>query len=489
MTPVHDRSSRRLLLTAALVTAAFGLALAAGVPIGIPGEWLWRRNALSVDLRWAPFTGLILIVVAWLVSRPGWWGRRRPAGRAGALALIMLAAFALQASLLNAVGLPWVTPGAVIASPVATTYYSISLDVRETPAWIASYPERMASLPYHLRTHPPGLVVFFLLLRGAFARILPHPPPMLEEIARAYRQFGIGPSPADAAAAIAGAFLLSLLGMLSLWPLYLFGRHLMGAEAALCSTALMAAMPALLVFGASPDEAILTLAVSILWLGYSAWRRSSPGRAFLAGLVLAIGLFCTLALLALVEWMLIWMILGIVRSRERRRALRRALVAAIAVGAGFAGFYLALWLTVRYRPLAVAREALLAHRGVTAVEAARSYGKWLLMDPVEMVIFGGLAILVTALWSWRGMKGETGLSRWRTFLVSWLIACLLLDLSGAVRGEVGRIWLFLLWPLALAVGPWLAVRPRRAGLIALLVALQVWQAILIRGYLTIYDIF
>jgi hypothetical protein len=489
MTEWHEHSSRRLLVTAALVTAAFGLALAARVPIGIPGEWVWRPNELPVELWWAALSGLVLVAVTWLVTRPGWWAHLRPMGRAGALAFLILAVFALQCSLLNAVGAPWAAPGAVIASPVATTYYSVSLDIRDPSAWIASYPERMSSLPYHVRTHPPGFVLFFLLLRGACARLLPHPSRWLGEVAEAYRTFGIGLSPADAAAAIAGAFIISLIGALSLWPCYLLGRRLMGAEAALCSAALMAAMPGLLVFGASADEMVLTFTVITLWLSYSAWRQSSPVRAFLAGLTLAVGLFCTLGMLTVAAWLVIWLVVGMARSSDRAGAARRAVLGALAGGAGLAVFYLALYFTVGYRPLAVAREALLAHRGVTTVEAARTYWKWLLMNPAEMVVFAGLPLVIAALWSCRGTGQEPGLGRWRSFLLSWLITCALLDVSGTVRGEVGRIWLFLLWPTALAAGPWLAARPRRATVIALLVALTAWQAILMRGYLTIYDIF
>jgi hypothetical protein len=46
-----------------------------------------------------------------------------------------------------------------------------------------------------------------------------------------------------------------------------------------------------------------------------------------------------------------------------------------------------------------------------------------------------------------------------------------------------------LWPAALAAGPRLASLPRRSFVISVLIALQVWQAILMRGYLTLYDVF
>jgi len=507
-----NNQSRALLLAAALLTAATCGALAYRVPLGIPGQWIWRQNQLALQLAPAGWAAFALVLLVWFVSRPDWWENQRPATRAAMLFLLIFVVFGLQVGLLNATGLPWITPGAVIASPVATTYYSVALDVRDPVTWIASYADQMRALPYHARTHPPGFVLLFIALRHVCETAFPHPPPILSTIAESYRVFGIGPTPTDAAAAIAGAFLFALIGALSLWPLYLLGRRFMSADAALCAVLFMAAMPAMLLFGASSDEVVLTLTILVIYLSYSAYQchseRSEESRrsalpqvgqerascaswfhAFLAGLVLAIALFFTLGVLILIAWLALWIIIGVARSADRGPALRRALIGIVAAAAGFVAFYLVLYLALGYHPIAVAREGLFAHRGVTTIEAARSYWAWLIMDPVELIVFAGLPLVVAALWSWRGMARDPESARLRAFLLAWLVAVALLDLSGAVRGEVGRIWLFLLWPAALAAGPRLASLPRRGFVISVLVALQVWQAILMRGYLTLYDVF
>ncbi len=128
------------------------------------------------------------------------------------------------------------------------------------------------------------------------------------------------------------------------------------------------------------------------------------------------------------------------------------------------------------------------HREVTTVEFPRSYWKWLLMNPVEVAIFAGLPLVAAALWSWPGLARSPEWARLRHFLAAWLIVLALLNLSGAVRGEVGRIWLFLFWPVSLAAGTWLASRPRPAAVTPVLVALQVAQALLMKGHLIIYSI-
>jgi len=497
-----NNPSRALLLAAALLTAATCGALAYRVPFGIPGQWVWRQNQLALQLAPAGWAAFALILLVWFVSRPDWWENQRPPARAAMLFLLILVAFGLQVGLLNATGLPWVTPGAVIASPVATTYYSVALDVRDPVTWIASYADQMRALPYHARTHPPGFVLLFIALRRICEAAFPHPPQILTTIAESYRVFGIGPTPTDAAAAIAGAFLFALIGALSLWPFYLLARRFMSADAALCAVLLMAAMPALLLFGASSDEVVLTLTILVIYLSYLAYqchserseesRRSSPlilSALAGLGLVLAIALFFTLGVLILIAWLALWVIIGVARSADRGAAVRRALASIAAAAVGFLAFYLVLYLALGYHPIAVAREGLFAHRGVTTVEAARSYWAWLIMDPVELIVFAGLPLVAAAFWSWRGIARDPESARLRAFLLAWFIAVVLLDLSGTVRGEVGRIWLFLLWPAALAAGPRLASLPRRSFVISVLIALQVWQAILMRGYLTLYDVF
>ena len=479
-----DRGIRGMQIGAALITAALWGALAAGVPVGIPGQWVWSRNDLPVRLWPAVAAGLVLIGIVFLMYRPELVGREGPLRGGRALVLLVAAVFLLQMALLNAAGVPLLSPSAIIASPVATTYYSVSLELKDLREWVRTYPEHMAGLPYHARTHPPGFVLLFLLVRCACQTVAPRPPAVFAELAEALRQFGIGPSATDALAAVVSPAVISLLGALSLWPLSLLARELAGGTVGHAGTVLAGSIPALLVFGASPDLVALLATVLALWLGYSAWRRDSLPRALLAGVVSGIGLFLTFGLLALMGWVWVWLALGLLSSADRRAAARRAARVAAGAAVGIAGYYLVLYLSLGYRPFAVARQALFAHHGVTTAEAARSYLAWVLMDPVETAVFLGLPLAVAAVWAGIRLRRDPGLGRLRLFLVSWLVTVALLDLSGTVRGEVGRIWLFLMWPAALVAGAGLGENRGRAA--AALVALQMAQAILMRHYLTFY---
>jgi hypothetical protein len=483
----NGKSSSALLLLASAATAALGIALARGWEPGIGGEWVWRRNDLPAHLWWPLTIGLALAALSALLCRRGLWESMTCARRIISLAALVLIVFALQIALLNAVGIPWVAPGVYIISPNTTTYFSVSLGVQSPGDWIARYPDLLPTLPYHAATHPPGLVLFFWLVRKVAAIMPLHgPSPILDVLVALGDKLGMPLTPADALAAIVSAVLIALIGALGLIPLYLLTRSLTSDHTAICATCLAGSMPGLLLLGASPDLIVMTLAIAALCRGYSGYRGSAVS-GLLAGVVVAAGLFLSLAFALVVVWASLWLAVGIARSPDRPGAVRRALRVALLSVVSFGVVYLALYFIWGYRPIATALQALSAHRGVTTVEAARTYWKWVLMNPVECAIFAGIPLVAAAFWSLTHLRRPQN-ARLASFLMSWLVLCALINLSGAVRGEVGRIWLFLLWPPAVAAGAFVAGRRDAGRTAGLLVLLQVAQAILMKGYLTIYSI-
>jgi hypothetical protein len=482
----YGKSSSALILVAGLATAALGLALARGWEPGIEGEWVWRRNELPAHLWGALAAGGGLAGLGAILCHPGTWERMTRSRRAMAFALLLLLVFLLQLSLLNAVGVPWVAPGGTIISPNATTYFAVSLGVQSPRDWIAHYPEVLPTLPYHAATHPPGFVLLFWSVRKLTA-LMPSPPStVLDVLVQLGDVLGMRLAPSDALAAITSALLIALIGALGLIPLHLLARSLAGRQTAICATCLAAAMPGLVLLGASPDLIVMTLAIGAMYRAYAGYR-GDWASALLGGVIIAVGLFLSLAFALVGLWALIWAVLGIARSPHRAAAVRGVLSVALVAAAGFAAVYLALYLAAGYRPLAVAVQALSAHRGVTTIEAARTYWKWVLMNPVDCAIFAGIPAVVGACWSLPALRRAQH-GRLASFLAAWLVLFVLLDLSGMVRGEVGRIWLFLLWPAGIAAGAAVSARADSGRATALLVLVQVAQALMMKGYLTMYSI-
>jgi len=491
-----DRSSRYMLLVAGLAVAIAANLFARGVGVGIPAyraEWIWRPlpKAIAVNLLPASLVAGVLMLLVGALCRSGRWEAASRSRRALALLALVLVVFALQTAMINAIGEPWVAPGAIIASPVSTTYFAISRDVHSVRDYLANYHHIMPKLPYHAATHPPGITLLFLAVRRACAAFTPASAassPVIAKVRFYADKLGVGFPPEDAVAAIAGALLLALAGSASVIPIYLLARQLATPRAALCAAALTASLPALLLLPASADQLVLLVAALTIWLAYAAWRHSNHLLSLLPGISFALGMFVTLGFAAVGVWLALWAALGVLGASGRAEAARRLLQKTAIALCGFCAVHLALFLTTGYRGWAVAYLGLIAHRQATTVEFPRTYWKWVLMNPAEMAVFAGLALVVAALWAWPGVR-RAALRSLRPFLFSWLILLAALDLSGTVRGEVGRIWLFLMWPLALAAGECLSRTQRYAIAVTLLVMMQLAQAMAMRGYLTMYDIF
>lgn len=112
------------------------------------------------------------------------------------------------------------------------------------------------------------------------------------------------------------------------------------------------------------------------------------------------------------------------------------------------------------------------HRAIAV--AARSYGTWLVWNPYDLLLLLGPAVLVPAAASLIGRAEAGWRPAFRALAWGWWALLLCLLLSGTVRGEVGRIWLFLM-PFACVLAAGDAVRrwPPRSLWTGLLLILEI----------------
>jgi hypothetical protein len=168
-------------------------------------------------------------------------------------------------------------------------------------------------------------------------------------------------------------------------------------------------------------------------------------------------------------------------SRTTLKAGLRQSASCIAWGiAGFAIPTFLAWFLLKLNLIAVWRMNFLNHAAFYD-HYSRSYGKWLLVNPLEFVVAAGAPLTVLATWSlfrqWR-LRGaapgagayqsgahyssrETGeanhqgtvLYGLRPWLRAWLVVLGLLWISGRNMGEAARLWIFLMPFLVWAAGP------------------------------------
>ena len=517
---------------AALAGAACALVGAGVWRIGVPGEWQWavhRAPANGWALVPALVAGAALIgLAAWGAARPG----LPRAGCAAILAAMSLAAFGLQQSCAE---LP---PGGaayqatyVTIAPWVGGYYLESFRVDEAGgvrAYLAGYRTRIAPLAVndplwgHLSDHPPGPVLLHWAVNrsvrasSALTDAL-YPGEGLHRLAE--RRYARRPlERADLAGVAASALLFRLLAALVVVPAYILGRMAYGPRAGLIGAALAALVPALHVFGPYPDQVQPVIALTVLCLF---WRSvdARAGRwpwAAAAGVALFVGLQFTMAFLTLVFTMGAIAALRVVRALcsvrhaggggpgpsagdapPADRTWRKWAALGLAGAVGVLVPALAVFLLLDYDVVGVWALCLRKHAGF-ARTFGRTYWKWALFGPVEVALFAGVPVAMAMLRRasrqaagcfvrTRRAQGGAEAHPFRCDVLLWavLLTGVALNVSGKGLGEVARLWMFLMPPMAVAAGAGLAEERRTLGW-ALAGGVMLYQA---AAFCAVLDVF
>jgi hypothetical protein len=125
-------------------------------------------------------------------------------------------------------------------------------------------------------------------------------------------------------------------------------------------------------------------------------------------------------------------------AATRRRAISQSFLLAVVFLVGSASIWLAYWLFYGVNPLAViSTGSRLAFESTTG---NRSYGAWLIGNPIDFAVFLGFPVVILLLYNLikrlpfpRSLLPIT-IATFGTLVLLWL--------SGVVRGEVGRLWMY-----------------------------------------------
>ncbi len=488
-----------------VLLAALALWLASGRPIGIPGVWAWEVKAKP--LRWDALVRVLLFGAGMigLCALGAWRIRMRRRSDAAILAGLVLLAFALQLSVASLAPMSSFMLIAGSASQVSTEYFNAAwtlidysdagLQLPAARNFCRNFASYMRDGRHHIATHPPGAVlVYWALLQlyrspsfpgGAFSKLTEFiVGARRTEIAEAARSYPTAQLSGEAVGpALFCCLALGLCGALALIPLYYLTRKVASRRAALVVCSLFALTPAQLLFFQGLDSLLLLLVVlawawTVASLASAGGPRSGPTLrrcwpALAAGAVL--GVACLISFGALAAIGVALLLAGAWAVRAERAARPAAWQTVGVLLAGCAVVVLAGDAACGWRLPTIFRQAMAAHRQFTWVEHHRTYGTWVGLDLVEFLCFLGLPVLVVASGAaWAAVRG--GWKAWSLPDLNGLSGAavfLALDVSGSVRGEVGRVWLFLMPPLVLWDGCSMARGARLALWTGLLTLAQV----------------
>lgn len=414
-------SARGWIIVGAAAAYAGGLLLQ--VP-GFNGPWYWTWRWRDLDLiRSAlpfcvPLFGLLLVRATFDVpdglARP----RRLLIALAGAHFLSQLAGVMVDPAGFRLIG-------EIVRSANATSYYSDALKIQDLGDFLSRFHE--LDLNLHSSTHPPGPILYYWV----WIRLL-------------------GP---DAGAVVGGCALgaIAAAGVPAVYALA--GLWTSKVRDRLSAALAYALTPASILFFPEFDQVypLLTIALIYFWVKSLEER---PDYAWAFGAALWVSTFFAYQLLTLGAFMALYTAYFLFRRDPSRPPRIRALAAgAIALGV-WASLYALLYGLGGFRPLASFLHALAA-QDVHArhFEIARPYLDCVVLDLYDFLI-GGSLVSVLPLLYYLGGKGSAEPEERRAWALSLmgLLTILAVDLTGLLRAETARVWLYLQPLLALPVG-------------------------------------
>ena len=450
-----------------------------------PEGWNWAKLGPIPAFHWfllillGVLGGIGLVV---LERRQDHHPNRVPAA---ALLILILFSYVFQ---LLALQMKSTNPEQLLLNRVAdnsfTGYFNSALRFDHLNDYFSNYVSTLKNPAYcsHCKTHPPGPELFYWSIHQMVNAL---PVSWQELIFGDLNKFeqlkSNGLSVQDVMVALAGANIILLLAATIVIPLYGIGRRLGSSKFALPLASLGVVIPGIVLMSPEFDQ---IYAVFSAWLLYLAIRglTASTGRflwGLAAGLLFAFCLFWSIGLAVLAIPLILFVPVALrgqlVRktSGAEQDSIRltpgSALRWLLGLSLGCAIPWILLICFGRFPILDLARAVRNNHlHGVTEI---RPYFPWLVFNLVDFIQFLGIPLAFTTFLllikpvkrdqtrilytsSFQSGLGRIGfifewiLARTNIYSVIFWLVIFALNLSGVTRGEVGRLWIFLM-PIAL----------------------------------------
>jgi methylthioxylose transferase len=502
---------RRTGIGLALVAAgSLAVLWVTNLPLGVPGQWVWRRipvapgDATLLILGWlaaAVVGGLYIGLCAFAATRLTGASRVERAGWLGAL---WAAGFAWLWALQETPARPQYAMGKsgwVLYYHAHEGYFEQArFAMRDVSSYLVEYEKQMSEGDYlHLGTHPPGLILFHracldvCAASPAVCDLLRRTEPAsfqdAMDVTERSERAGRHPiSSTDIAALWLAALITQALAAATVVPLYFLVCRTHVPSTGWWTASLWPLVPALAIFLPKSDAILPFFGVLFLWLWLEGFTRGRLGLCLLAGVVFWLAMFLSLAILPVAVAAALLSLWEAVFCRRQERTALRYRDWVLRIGAAIFGWALpifVLWLVARINLLAVWQWNYRNHAAFYEHQQQfpRTYWKWLLVNPLELAFAVGSPLIIAAGIGWRKILT----ARWRSRSMGpyWCLTAtwLVLWLTGKNMGEAARLWLiFMPWPVWLAAGYFaprsdVSANSRPAPAAVLLLALQMVVAV------------
>jgi hypothetical protein len=418
-----------------------------------PGRVLGWERAASVSLAqvWPLALGFVLYAIIGHFAFQLTQSHTRRRTMAFFLALFFVGSIGLQIAA-TAVVEPYPLRGIMHRqySQFSSGYFTVGARIADAAEFIDHFVDTAPTFPIHPRFNPPALPLVF----WASTRLASSFPTLAQSLAPTLRPlacFDELPTPLSDTQ-ILGGFIGSvieiLLATLVLVPLYGFVSRNFGQRAGLLAAWLYPITACMLMWVSRFNRAYPLLAVAAIWLCDLALASPPPAPVrriaffFLMGLVLALGLFFTVANAALLPLAGLY---ALVRVWERQQSpiavaarLTRQLVTPLAtVALGFTSFWAVLVVGFGFDPIGSYRTTMNQHFTLD-----RPYWPWALYSALDIFNFIGLPLAaIASLAMWR---------KWAALAAAFSVPIAIMAVTRLAHDETGRLLMYFA-PLAVAL--------------------------------------
>ncbi len=327
-----------------------------------------------------------------------------------------------------------------IINPDLNGYFSSSLSVDDLGIFLRNFNQNVLFLDQHAQGHPPFSVLFFWIINKFFLitpflfELIEKVNPQREDVLIEWREL----LPNEKLGALFSMIFIPFLTSLAIYPLHRISKKLYGIKVALRTGFSYIFIPGVVLFIPINDVFISLFPLFSLWIFIEAISKSSKVLFILSGLLFSVGLFFSLSLLPLLVVFVAYCIHTFWKQPKQIGS------AGLFFGFGFLVIPIILSF-VGFNSVQVLFTIM------SGLPESRHYFPWVLYNLYDFLIFFGIGFGFVYFCMIGSFIKNRNLKKLDPVFLGTFIMLLVLDLSGSVRGEVGRIWIpfmpFLLLPI------------------------------------------
>jgi len=329
-----------------------------------------------------------------------------------------------------------------IIHPDMNGYFTTALSVNNISQFLATYNNSVLGFAMHATGHPPGSILFFWLVNQLSVLLIPlqHLVSSIHFSHSDVQAIWQTLTLSQKTGAVASAGLIPLLSSLSLPLLYVLGKELYSVRAGIRAVFLYMVVPSITLFIPLSDVFFPLFSLSSFLLLVKGLKEKKEPMIFFSGLVFFIGLFFSTSLLPLS--VLFGYFILLYSYKKKTLGINAVLFKGIPYALGLLVLPVILFLFFNFNSLDVAKTLM------KGLPKGRLYHVWVFYNLYDFFVFTGIPLFLLYLkMLWDRVKDH--------LFIAFTIMLLLLNFSGAVRGEVGRIWMPFMSMLVLFVSSFL----------------------------------